>query len=217
MNQKFTLVKIIATIVFYYLFNSVSSLAENDRDYVPPADTPRRTKASRTGGSRGCLQPINADLKLLVPKDHVSITISGRPTFFWYISEKVPVPVLFSLAESQAGIPVIEQQVQIEKPGIISFKLPDNVPELVEGKEYQWTVTIVCNQWRPSENFYAQASLIRVPISEELNQKIKTVQTDTEKSLIYANSGIWYDALANLYQQQKFAEFWQLLEQVGLL
>lgn len=200
----------------YSLQTALLTFAQTNQGYVPPADMTRRTQSGRTSGSRGCDLGINAQLKLLVPPDHISLTASGHPTFLWYLSEKISVPILFTLAESRGAIPILEQQVKLEKPGIMRLKLPDNVPELVEGKEYQWTVTIVCNQWRDSENSYQQALVRRVPIAYQLKRKLKSVNSHLARGLLYAQAGIWYDALSTLYTEN-LEQFCQLLKQEEIL
>ena len=110
------------------------------------------------------------------------------------------------------------------KTGIVQVKVPSDAPELVEGKEYRWTVSIICNERRPSENIYARAWVKRVPRTPELIQKLATATNESKRGLIYAQSGVWYDATSELYkvytahQEARLtsSHFLKLLDQVGL-
>lgn len=205
-----------------------SALAQPLQGYVPP---PRidQTQPRDGSGARGCAnsKAIAASLNLLVPKDHIATTISERPTFLWYLSDKISAPITFTLVDQQSVEPIWEQRMKVEKPGIIQLQIPPSVPALVEGKEYRWTVTLICNEMRPSENTYASAGIERVPVTKELAQKLARASNPQERALILAQSGIWYDAASTLYEisQQKsnkrlalsaINNFSELLKQIGL-
>ena len=82
----------------------------------------------------------------------------------------------------------------------MQLELPSDVPGLALGKEYRWTVSLVCNKERPSENSYADSSVKRIAITPELAQTLAEAGTESQKrSLVYARSGIWYDALNSSY------------------
>ena len=210
---------------FLNLSSSDGSIANaaQVKQYVPPSDRtrPQRTEGS---GSRGCTNSIPISLKLLTPNDHIARTVSARPTFFWYISDTTNVPIAFSLIEPGTTQPIFQQQLKADKAGIMKAELPPNVPELAVGREYRWTVALVCSEKRPSENIYARAWIERMAISPELSQKLGTANTDRDRAIIYAQSGIWQDAVATLYkahtanpgETQALNSLNTLLAQVGL-
>ena len=83
----------------------------------------------------------------------------------------------------------------------------------------------MCNKERPSENSYADSSIKRIAITPELAQTLAKVGPEPQKcSLVYARSGIWYDALNSSYisyraNPQGKVTFWyfsKLLSQVGM-
>ncbi|MBD3558171.1 DUF928 domain-containing protein [Planktothrix sp. FACHB-1355] len=203
--------------------NELIANAAEVKQYVPPSGRERlqRTEGS---GSRGCTNSIPVSLKLLTPSDHIAQTVSGRPTFFWYISNPTNVPMEFSLVEPGMTQPIFQQQLKVDKAGIVKVELPANVSELAVSKQYRWTVALVCSQKRPSENIYARAWIERVSASPELNQKLAAATSDRDRALIYARSGIWQDAIATLYrvytanpgENQALDALNKLLEQVGL-
>ena len=186
--------------------------ASSLRKYKPPSrgDT-QRTEGS---GSRGCdKNPVF--LNLLIPSDHVALTVSSHPSFFWYVSD-VTSPLRFTVVEQGVAHTLIDKRFTAEKPGIVLMQLPTNVPGLDVGKEYRWTVSIVCNPLRPSENLYAIGRISRVPVNPELDRELALTNSNDEKATVYAESGIWYDALNASYKNASTTYFISLLEQVGI-
>lgn len=211
--------------------NSLNSFASGQtvEGYVPPPRRISRTQRRDGSGSRGCSnsKAIATSLTLIVPSNHVPTTVSNHPTFLWYVSEVVSAPVKFTLIEQQSLKPVFKKQLKIQKAGIMQLQIPSRAPALVEGKQYRWTVALVCNERRPSENTYAYAWIERVPLDGELAQLLAGVTSRQERALILARAGIWYDAASTLYEISQrnsdkrvvfsaFDNFTKLLRQVGL-
>lgn len=162
--------------------------------YVPPKrGNPKSTQAT---GSRGCnqVQQSPVSLTLLVPKDHDGLTTSGHPTFFWHVS--APVQMAFTLTQRGVVQPLWEQQIQPPAAGIVQLQMPSNLPELLVGKEYRWSVTLLCNRERPSANPFVQTWIERIPTTSSLTQQLAAAPTDRDRASIYAQAGLWYDALA---------------------
>lgn len=163
--------------------------------YVPPSRRPpKSTKATVTRGCEQSEQSSPITLTLLAPKDHDGLTISGHPTFFWHVS--APVAMTFTLTQPGVVQPILEQQIPSQKAGIIQLKMPQELPELVVGKEYRWSVTPrTCNSARASKNDYIQSWIKRVPATVALTQQLAAATTEQDRASIYAQAGLWYDAL----------------------
>ncbi len=217
--------KYLSVVVYFavVIFNVLpaSSMSGNRSTYSPPKGKVRRQPRT-AGGSRGCTQSLNHTVILLVPQDHTATTVSERPIFFWYLSQKLSSPLRFTLLEPGKKPIFIEEFTP--EPGIVAFKLPENSSPLEIGKIYRWTVTVVCNEKKPSRNLFAQAWIERIP--PLISNKFSENTNDTSFcSIEYAKVGIWYDALACNYmmivQNQNHLnsdsqEFWSLLEQINL-
>lgn len=193
------------------------------KQYVPPSN---RDRLQRTegGGSRGCTNLAPVSLSLLTPKDHIARTVSAHPTFLWHVSDATTAPIVFTLTERGASQPIFQKQLTADRAGIMRLEIPETAPGLIEGKEYRWTVTLVCSEKRPSENVYARAWIERVATPSGLEQKLASANSEGDRAAIYAQSGLWYDAVAaldktrtaNPGETQASNLFVTLLEQVGL-
>ena len=193
-----------------------------DFDYEPPnRGMPKTTQGT---GSRGCTLSQPVTVTLLVPNDHTGQTISNRPTFFWHVSDKTSVPVEFALVEPGVTKPLFVQRMEVQKPGIMQVQLPQDAPELVSGRKYRWSVSLLCNANRPSSNVFVTSWIERVAAKPELTQKLFNAESEQERARIYAASGLWYDALAgisgaynaNPSDRAIFQARLSLLRQVGL-
>jgi hypothetical protein len=216
--------------------------------FVPPSG--KSTRRSQGSGSRGCEQAFSGGLvTLLIPsKDYIGQTTAGHPSFFWYLSQPVSVPIKFTLVERGVPEPLLVKQIDSPAVGTIEVKLPKDKPELVTGRVYSWSVTLECNARRPSANPYFYSWIERIPTTPGLAQQLaevssrhnlqrKTVssesgspehgasaQTLRDRAAIYAQSGLWYDALDALSAAQKAnpkdgsikEDFLSLLKQVSL-
>ncbi len=166
-----------------------------DSLYKPPI-RPRPSSRTNGTGSRGCNasgQPV--ELTLLVPDNHDGETIAARPTFFWYL--KNASAAKFTLVEPGVPKPLVEETVKATKSGIMSFGIPGDMAELTVGKDYRWTVSVLCNPERPSEVItFAQSFIQRVAPSPEVSQALAEVKSEHDRARIFAQNGLWYDALA---------------------
>lgn len=197
--------------------------------YKPPQrGLPRTTQGT---GSRGCTQSEPVTLALVVPKDHNGQTLSGHPTFFWHVSNQTSVPVEFALVEPGVAKPLFVQRMRVQQPGIMQASLPKELPELATGRKYRWSVSLICDSNRPSNNVFVQSWIERVSAKPDLTQQLAALpandtsaQTLQEKARIYGQAGLWYNALETLYTASNAnpnntslkTDFLSLLEQGGV-
>ncbi|MBD1921869.1 DUF928 domain-containing protein [Microcoleus sp. FACHB-831] len=190
---------------------------------VPPLPrnaTPRRKVAPRCQNDS---QSAPVSLTLLVPEKHRGLTASGRPTFVWYLSDVPGVPMRFSLTDPEGKTTFIDQKIEAPQAGINKLEMPKDKPELVSGQTYRWTLSLVCNKRQASPNV-ARATIKRVDAPQKLQEQLAGKTLESDKAIIYARAGYWYDALAaslaaraaNPNDAAVRDDFLSLLDQVGL-
>jgi hypothetical protein len=197
---------------------------EASAQYIPP----ERPKPQRTqgGGSRGCMNTEPISLQLLVPKDHTAQTVSSHPTLSWYLSTVPSIPLELALVEEGVAQPILVEKLTVKNAGLMQYKLPKDKSGLQIGKEYRWTVSLVCNAERPSQSIYARAWIERSPIPANLYKTLDNLSNKSsyDKALVYIKAGIWYDAIASISESKLSGSeltlasslFQGLLLQVGL-
>jgi len=84
-----------------------------------------------------------------------------------------------------------------DKPGIHQVKLTRHGVELQPDVVYEWSVAIVPDAENRSKDVVAKGVIKRVKPSDALVRQLETAN-DLERASIYAQAGIWYDALATI-------------------
>ncbi|MCF4967003.1 DUF928 domain-containing protein [Nostoc sp. CMAA1605] len=189
--------------------------------FIPPNRQAPRTTAG--GGSRGrfCELASKETIQPLIPQNKFGLTLAERPSFYWFVPQVSVQKAHFSLLDDQ-GV-VYETTVKLPKEsGIVGFTLPSNASSLKVGKKYHWYLAIACNPEAEKE-MTVDGWVERIPATPALSQQLARTNPQ-QLSQVYANAGIWHEALHTLVQQRlahpsdrKVAANWQVfLESVGL-
>ena len=157
----------------------------------------------------------------LIPKDtskdygeinppYFGLTVTDRPTFFWHIEKKIAQEVFFEVYEyntegrGKDGQLVYTTNFDVTAtPGVLSTKLPPS-SGLEEGKTYRWYLDIVCGSDSSVEIASTSGWVERVEASPELSSRLVRAETAEARSGVYAEVGIWFDAL-NILGQERIA------------
>ena len=173
---------------------STSAKASTEPVYKPPM---RGAPGGRVGGgTRGTGREAFV-LSVLAPS-HTGLTTSEQPELFWFISGPSSYPVEFTVVDPKKSDPLIE--LRIEPPvtaGFHKVRLADHGVRLAPGVAYQWYVAVVPDSGRRSKDILAGGSIERVSAPDGLQAKVSSAPQSTLPSL-YAEAGLWYDAVAAL-------------------
>jgi hypothetical protein len=160
----------------------------------------------RVGGfarSEGC--PVRDQIKTLTAQATSSITDSktadpttlDRPVLFVYVPAMAASTVQFTILPT-SGRGKDLQNIKFNttgEAGFVGIELPGSA-KLEVGKEYKWSMAIPC---RPDENYVTKTVIL-----EGLVQRIQAPTIATaipeERAAIYAEQGIWQDALSTIAQ-----------------
>ncbi|MEM9264156.1 MAG: DUF928 domain-containing protein [Cyanobacteria bacterium P01_F01_bin.13] len=163
-------------------------------------DTDRGNVGSTlSGGRRGytatsCTSSNTPQLSLMVPGDHSRLlTTVTNPTMAWHMNTDIPISMTFHFSDPTEANPIYTQTINLEKTATVSVTLPQD-KSLAVGKKYRWTVLVSC----PGEN---QTEISARSFVERVDRESLVVTNNLsslEQARIYANQGIWYDAIAAL-------------------
>ena len=149
-----------------------------------------------TGGSRG-IGDSTISVDVLAPDD-VGLTTQEQPSLFWYQSKPAKAKFELTLLQENKVKPLV--QITAERSltaGIQRVRLSEQGVKLTPGVEYQWVVALILDPDNRSGDLIASGVIKRVEASAELKQKIAAATPDAIPG-IYAENGIWYDALSAL-------------------
>ncbi len=194
-----SVVALVKTCGFDITPSNAQGVIKSSFEYIPSPDRVERSQRIENSFSRCVKENQQALITLLAPSDHIGTTISGHPTFFWYVRD-ISSPVRFTLVKPKQIEPVIDISLKADKLGLFKFTLPPNIPELEMDTEYRWSVGLVRNLKRPSVNPYAYAWIKRVSSPPQLEQKLSGISSRFDRSAVYASLGIWHDTLATIHR-----------------
>lgn len=219
------------------LFPINSTAAEAKAVYKPLVTSAPNTRVG--GGSRGSrgsrgVEDSTPVLSVLAP-DHTGHTIYSQPTLYWSTSKLVDKPIKLTMAYTDFTLgmePVIETEIKIpQDTGMqaidlakINWKTKDKglIPEM----EYQWSISIIMDEQQSSNDIVASGTIERVSqaLADKVADKIAKETDEKKQVAIYAENGMWYDAINQLSKliaqypndQKLQSQKVNLLQQVGL-
>jgi hypothetical protein len=155
------------------------------------------------GGSRfvrgKCGDLPQASFTALVPENKIARTVSDYPTFFFYLPQPNAELAEFIL-EDENGNQIYRQALTIKNlSGVIGVSIPanTNVPALEVGKKYTWVFSLVCDREDRLSDKVERGFVRRVELSADILRQLENADP-RRKTFIYAENGIWQDALGNL-------------------
>ena len=186
---------------------------------APDPNAPSR----RVGGhARGAGDP-RPTIAILAPI-RTGRTVDEQPTLYWYLSDRTSHPIEVSLIDGESVEPLLEFRIEAPvEAGIHALRLADYGIRLKRGQVYEWFVAFISNPDKRSKDVVSGGAIERVSRSERLNTQLAVTARDNWPR-IYAEEGLWYDALATLSRAIKRApesaelHAWRaaLMEQVDL-
>jgi Domain of Unknown Function (DUF928) len=206
--------------------------------FISPQLPPDRGATGTRGSSasRGC-DASGQTLMALVPAYEAKVGL----TQVWALAYAERPNLLFFVPYQNTAIANMEfvLQKQINKksqtiyrtsltptsPGIINVSLPETLAPLEPETMYRWflKVRVKCNSEGTSQLDYVEGWIQRAKNDPSLTELIKQAKPQ-QKPTIYAEKGIWYDAIATLAQLRLanpndttlLANWTSLLNSVGL-
>jgi hypothetical protein len=146
------------------------------------------------GGSRGAGSEMPV-LVALVP-DHVGLTVQQQASVYWYLSKPTDHFVEFTLIDDQSIQPILEKRFGPPvQSGVHRVRLADDDVSLSPGKQYRWFVALVPDPEHRAKDIIASGGIELVALPETIKSRLSHADK-TEAPCIYAEAGIWYDALA---------------------
>ncbi len=141
-----------------------------------------------------------------ISMDVWGLTTDERPNFWFYVpytKDIANASAEFVLQDSQEN-EVYKNAVSLPgKAGVISVNLPSTIAPLEVGKTYRWFFKVNCSGAESASiPIHVEGDVQRINLTSSLANEIATAQPQ-DKIAIYAENGIWFDALNLLAQLRK--------------
>jgi len=171
-----------------------------------------------SGATRGTVKPATPlpTIDIVAPDGHSGLTTSAAPTLYYYVSRRVTDPTRLTISAPGQPVPVIETNIPSpQTAGIYAIRLGDYRVRLDPGVVYTWSISITRNTNAPSRDIVASASLVRVRLDPNLDAAMRTAPA-SHRAALFANAGLWYDAVAAAADLNQRGALDTLMNEVGL-
>lgn len=185
------------------LLNPSTPNAQTAVQFVTPSNlgAPGEREAAATRDSSCPNAEGKPPLTALIPATNVGLTVSDRPTFWFYVPYPPTLqrPVEFVLY-GKNNDEVYKTSFQLQNtPGIVSLSLPETVPPLESGKKYRWRFSFLCNLANRAETRFVEGWVQRDTPSPALQRQLEATSM-RDRIALYAANGFWYDTLSAIAQ-----------------
>ncbi len=164
--------------------------------YSPPKAAATGTRIDGDGASRGSGDKLPS-LYVLAP-NHTALTTREQPSLFWYQTGPAKTRFELTLTEPKKPKPLLKvASDKSEQPGIHRISLEKQGVMLKPGVAYKWTIAWVPDPANRSQDVIASGTIQRVEPDAALKAGLADAK-GFDKVALYAQNGIWYDALESL-------------------
>ena len=190
-------------------------------DYTPPKNVTTGTRIDGDGGSRGKGEKLPS-LYVLAP-NHTALTTREQPSLFWYQTSAAKTHFELTLTEPKNPKPLLKVATDKADGGIHRVSLAKHNVTLKPGVAYKWTVAWVPDPANRSQDVIASGAIQHIEPDAKLTAALADAK-GLEKAAVYAQHGIWYEALETVSNEidaapknkELHAQRAALLDQAGL-
>jgi hypothetical protein len=201
--------------------------------FLPPPLPPDRSAPGNRGegASRGCAigdRPLTALAPAYSENPDLTqvwgLTSQEKPSFWFYVPyEASVIQSMEFVLQDDRETTLYRTEIPVANAEFVQVKLPETLSPLVIGKAYRWffKVKTVCTPQQPATLSYVEGWVQRQALPNGVRDRLQTA-TPQQQAAIYAENGIWYDALNVLAELRTAnstdaAQEWQtLLDAIGL-
>ncbi len=164
---------------------------------------PGKTDGTESGGTRGPCIPADQGehwrhIIPLIPESNLGQTVTGNPTFFFYIPLTNAQSAEFALKDDLNNDIYKTTFDLITSPGIINIKMPNPpIISLMVGQEYHWDFALICNAQDRKNDLVVKGWIKRMQLETSIERQLSNAKL-SDLFVIYRDNNIWYDALAVL-------------------
>lgn len=187
--------------------------------YTPPPFPTSGTPTGRTRGAAGrggC--GLNSPLTALAPAREKSLetgkatyvwgkTTAEHPTFWFYVPTASSLRAVEFVLQDERDNDVYRSAVSLPaRSGIIGVRLPSSIPPLNLNQNYHWflktEMAVSCDRQNSTlVKDSVEGWIVRVSPEPTISQQLASA-TPQQRISLYAQAGLWYDALTTLAEQR---------------
>ncbi|AFY58692.1 protein of unknown function (DUF928) [Rivularia sp. PCC 7116] len=182
--------------------NSLSDEIVFQDSLEPPGEPePKDTKGSGSRDPKKCSMQEQGIKPLMPPERNYGLTLQKLPSIFVRLPKTKAKRVMLSIQDT-AGKYYQRAFLPITEHGIVSFNLPEDKPSLTIGKNYKWSLVIVCGDTVQPDDPTFMGWVQRVEKTSQIDKEL-IGKSAVEKAKWYGKKGYWYDMLREIQRAKK--------------
>lgn len=183
----------------------------------------RRGECSQIGeGFVGLVPPTSSDTTL-EERFYLGLTLRPDPYVWFYLANLPNNLVSFEwMLQNAQGEDALSKPISIPLSSLIQSNVPGvygaQIPTLLElNRAYQWYLSLICDEKRPSHNPSISAWIEYVELSSKAEEEFQLAESEADRAKVYLDDGIWHDTLTILSQEEMTEELVKLLQSSQIL
>ncbi|MEH2067215.1 MAG: DUF928 domain-containing protein [Nostoc sp.] len=172
-------------------------------NFDPPGDPEPKSGTVGAGSRDGQRCSANEQpIKPLMPKRNFGLTFEEHPPVFIYFPKTSAKKVLLTFRDETGNyyertfLPITTGE------GIVSFIQPKEKTPLAIGKNYEWSLVVVCGKTVQPDDPTFKGWVQRVAKTTKVNQELNQMTTIAQVNW-YAQRGYWYEMVMALKEASK--------------
>ncbi|MGB6294841.1 MAG: DUF928 domain-containing protein [Rivularia sp. (in: cyanobacteria)] len=181
--------------------NSLSEEIVFQDSFTPPGEPePKETKGSGSRDGGKCSSE-EQKIKPLMPERNYGLSLQKHPSVFINLPKSKAKQVMLSFRDTQ-GKYYQRAFLPITSNGIVSFSLPEDKPSLTVGKNYQWSLVVVCGNTVQPDDPTFMGWVQRVERTSGIDREL-TGKSAVDKAKWYGENGYWYEMVGEIQRANK--------------
>ena len=171
-------------------------------EFVPPNDGAPEENLDDAASRQGFCPESEKSFQALIPATNLGWTTAEYPTFLLYVPYPFPdsEQIEFVLRDENTKAEIYRTTLTLETgTGLIRFQLPEDAPPLEIGRKYRWRFFGYCNGQDSPDYLTDTGVVLRVALDAQVGDLLAAA-SPTERVDLYAENGVWHEALMELAQ-----------------
>lgn len=181
---------------------SVAPASRQAWQFVPPNDGAPEENLDDAASRQGLCPESDKSFQALIPATNLGWTTAEYPTFLLYVPYPFPdsEQIEFVLRDENTKAEIYRTVFTLETgTGLIQFQLPEDAPPLEIGRKYRWRFFGYCNGQDSPDYVTDTGVILRVALDADASDRLAAA-SPIERVDLYAENGIWHEALMELAQ-----------------
>jgi hypothetical protein len=153
----------------------------------------------------------NKSVKAIIPVTNIGLTVTPHPSIFVYVPQTSAEKGFFSIQDEESNYFYQTTITLPKQSGVIEVPLPSEVPALEVGKNYKWSLGVICSQYLEPDSPFVTGWIRRVEPNKNI-ASISQSQISLNTVTKLAANGVWYDTISGIVNLRKLHQHNRNLE-----